>query len=208
MPPAAQKLRSRRIHTANTCCRELETRRSAQKSATQYAAINCMRIYQNRTAASGEQKPPEKNRWHPPEGKNRLTTMCRKSVEASDKTGKANYRDRMQEARASQKSTHLHKIGQRIELQNPNGRENQAEMKKQVSCIKYHASCLKSEKKNSRGKSEPDTSSNQAVSGCRCTFLLLIFVTHSINEIGYITFKKEKNGKNPHPPSLFFSKTA
>ena len=107
---------------------------------------------------------------------------------------------------ASRKNTNLHKIGRRIELQNPNGRENQAEMKKQVSCIKYHASCLKSGKKNSPGKSEPDTSSSKAVSVCRDTFLLLIFETHSIKEIGNITFKKRKNGKKLHPPITFFLK--
>ena len=58
---------------------------------------------------------------------------------------------------------------------------------------------VNSEKKDKAGKIEPDTSSNQAASGCRSTFLLLIFATHSINDIENITFKKEKNGKNPYP---------
>ena len=50
--------------------------------------------------------------------------MCRNSVEASDKTGKAKRESRMQEAEALENCTVLHKIGQRIELQNPNGRQN------------------------------------------------------------------------------------
>ncbi|MDO5829201.1 MAG: hypothetical protein Q4Q25_03520 [Methanocorpusculum sp.] len=78
-------------------------------------------------------------------------------------------------------------------------------MKKQVSDIRMKISCLKTGRKNSRGKSEPDTSSSKAVSVCRDTFLLLIFETHSIKEIGNITFKKEKNGKKLHPPITFFS---
>ena len=152
-----------------------------------------MRIYQNRTAASGEQKSLEKDYRHPPENiENRLTTMCRNSKEASDKTGSINPEGRMQEAEALENCTVLDKIGQRIELQNAIRGQNQAEMKKVISDIIYQISCPKSEKKNSRGKSEPDTSSGKAVSGCRCTFLLLIFVTHTINEIGNVTSKKRK----------------
>ena len=66
--------------------------------------------------------------------------MCRNTEEALDKTGKANYRDCMQEAKASRKNTLLHKIGRRIELQNPNERENQAELKKVISDIRYQIS--------------------------------------------------------------------
>ena len=72
--------------------------RSVQ-NCTQLTPINRVSVYKNRTAASGEQKPPEKNRRHPPENvKNRLTTMCRNAKEASDKTGKANRESRMSSA--------------------------------------------------------------------------------------------------------------
>ena len=65
---------------------------------------------------------------------------------------------------------------------------------------------VKSEKTDKRGKIEPDTSSAEAASSCRCTFLLLIFVTHSINEIGNITEKKERKQKNLHHPITIFLK--
>ena len=66
--------------------------------------------------------------------------MCRNSVKASDKTGKATLKGCIADARALEKCTIPHKIGRRIELQNPNGRENQAEMKKVISDIRYQIS--------------------------------------------------------------------
>lgn len=169
-------------HPAPELCQSI-TQPISTKIRTQLTEINCIRIYQNRTAASGEQKSPEKNRRHPPENvENRLTTMCRNAKEASDKTGKANYRDRMQEAEALENCTHLHKIGRRIELQNPNGRQNRLGFN-EVQCATCNVSpSVNSEKKDKGGKVEPDTSSGKAASGCRCTFLLLIFVTHIIKE--------------------------
>ena len=133
-------------------------------------------------------------------------SLCRKKFQSIKRNPANEKREPKAVWDALQKSSVSWKIRRRIELQNPNERENQAELKKVISDIRYQISCLKSEKKNSRGKSEPDTSSNKAVSGCRCTFLLLIFVTHTINEIGNVTFKKEKNGKNLHPPITFFLK--
>ena len=132
--------------------------------------------------------------------------MCRNNVEASDKTGKAKRESRMQKAEALQKSTHLHKIGQRIELQNPNGRDNRLGFNEVTTVDCRLSTGAISEKKDKGDKIEPDTSSDKAASDCRCTFLLLIFVTHTINEIGNITFKKERKRKNPHPPITIFLK--
>ena len=132
--------------------------------------------------------------------------MCRNAKEASDKTGKANRKSRIADVRASRKSTILHKIGRRIELQNPNGREIRLGFNEVTPVACRLSTGVNSEKKDKGGKVEPDTSSCKAVSVCRCTFLLLIFATHSINEIGNVTFKKEKNGKNLYPPITFFLK--
>ena len=111
--------------TANTRSRNLETRRSVPKIRTRFTQINCMRIYKTVQPHPEKQKSPEKDRRHPPEKvETRLTTMCRNSVEASDKTGSINPEGRMQVAEALESCTVLHKIGRRIELQNPNGREN------------------------------------------------------------------------------------
>ena len=132
--------------------------------------------------------------------------MCRNAKEASDKTGKANRKSRIADVRASRKNQNLHKIGRRIELQNPNGREIRLGFNEVTPVACRLSTGVNSEKKDKGGKIEPDTSSRKAVSGCRCTFLLLTFVTHSINDIGNVTFKKEKNGKNLHPPITFFPK--
>ena len=128
--------------------------------------------------------------------------MCRNNVKASDKTGKATLKGCIADARALEKCTILMKIGRRIELQNPNRRENQAEIGKDMTHNTRTPNTAKFGKRDKGGKASRTLLQRSSIH--LPSHLLVVNICNSYYKRDWKYYNK--NEKEKYPPLHFFSK--